>query len=232
MLILVWFVAQPVYRKSKTVQQDRSSAHLTRLVQLYTALSRQTLEYENYLSQLVAVGNQSAGKSSVWSIVLGLPFLIKDTVCTRFVTKIVVERCTERDCSTNVHLGNERSQKQKQKLAETKSVVGFSGTVKIRLNELLVQTMQTKTQFGAMWHKTDDLLPLGECLRPDDEQYQLVFLQPRRTYPYLGPPPYILGTCQFLYDEGRAALLAKVMEIAAEVSEARRRKGALTRSSW
>jgi GTPase SAR1 family protein len=44
------------------------------------------------LSQLIVVGDQSSGKSSLLSAISGVPFPRKDNLCTRFATEVVLRR--------------------------------------------------------------------------------------------------------------------------------------------
>lgn len=53
------------------------------------------------LPQLVVVGDQSTGKSSVLQAVTDIPFPINDEMCTRFATEIVLQR-TSSDMGTKV----------------------------------------------------------------------------------------------------------------------------------
>ena len=47
--------------------------------------------------QLVVVGDQSTGKSSVLQAVTEIPFCINDKMCTRFATEIVLRRMPPND---------------------------------------------------------------------------------------------------------------------------------------
>ncbi|CZR56073.1 uncharacterized protein PAC_05961 [Phialocephala subalpina] len=53
------------------------------------------------LPQLVVVGDQSTGKSSVLQAVTEIPFAINDDMCTRFATEIVLERSPP-NCPTEI----------------------------------------------------------------------------------------------------------------------------------
>ena len=46
----------------------------------------------NYINQLVIVGDQSAGKSSLLQSLTDIPFPVADRLCTRFPTRIVSRR--------------------------------------------------------------------------------------------------------------------------------------------
>ena len=54
------------------------------------------------LPQLVAVGDQSSGKSSLLEGLTGLSFPVAGDLCTRFATQLVMRRSGKEDAATNI----------------------------------------------------------------------------------------------------------------------------------
>ncbi|KAI9722079.1 MAG: hypothetical protein M1828_004893 [Chrysothrix sp. TS-e1954] len=61
------------------------------------------------LPQLIVTGDQSAGKSSVLEAVSGVRFPIKDSLCTRFATELILRRGTHESLKITITPGQGRS---------------------------------------------------------------------------------------------------------------------------
>ncbi|KAI1263399.1 P-loop containing nucleoside triphosphate hydrolase protein [Xylariaceae sp. FL1019] len=71
------------------------------------------------LPQIVACGDQSSGKSSALSAIIGGPsFPTKETLCTRFATELILRRSQSRTATARILPGHGRSQKEKEQLAK------------------------------------------------------------------------------------------------------------------
>ncbi|KAE9366660.1 P-loop containing nucleoside triphosphate hydrolase protein [Stipitochalara longipes BDJ] len=95
----------------------------------------QKLGVSNYLGlpQLVVVGDQSTGKSSVLQAVTEVPFPINDEMCTRFATEIVHKRTSAEQGTTvkfEIIPGNEVASPRKEALSAW-SPAGFDGNAEL-----------------------------------------------------------------------------------------------------
>jgi hypothetical protein len=68
------------------------------------------------LPQLVVVGDQSSGKSSVLEGLTGLPFPRDSGLCTRFATKITFRRSTEANIVASIIPAKSSTQERQQRL--------------------------------------------------------------------------------------------------------------------
>jgi hypothetical protein len=68
------------------------------------------------LPQIVVVGEQSSGKSSVLEGLTGLPFPRNFGLCTRFATQITFRRSTDSQITVSILPGKARDQQDREKL--------------------------------------------------------------------------------------------------------------------
>ena len=61
-----------------------------KLLNVIDALRAEGLSEYTALPQLIVCEDQSSGKSSVLEAILRMPFPCKDTLCTRFTTKVIL----------------------------------------------------------------------------------------------------------------------------------------------
>lgn len=125
-------------------------------------------EYIN-LPQLVVVGNQSSGKSSVLAALTDLPFPRDSGLCTRFATQITFRRSTKAEISVSIipskHSGDEHQQKMKEfeKKLETWDSVAFGDLMQeVRRLFLSAQPYANKTRPQLSWElasRRNHLLP-------------------------------------------------------------------------
>lgn len=70
------------------------------------------------LPQLVVVGDQSSGKSSVLEALTNLPFPRESTLCTRFATQITFRRSLDTTVAASIIPSQESSEDHKKKTRE------------------------------------------------------------------------------------------------------------------
>lgn len=82
-------------------------------------------------------GDQSAGKSSVLEAISGMSFPIKDNLCTRFATELVLRRDAAPGVKISIIAGADRSPDKKVQLSGSKPefapVVSGMGTPEVRI---------------------------------------------------------------------------------------------------
>ena len=72
------------------------------------------------LPQLVVVGDQSSGKSSVLEALTNLPFPRESSLCTRFATQITFRRSPNTTIAATIIPSQDSSEEQQQKAREWK----------------------------------------------------------------------------------------------------------------
>ncbi|KAH8199463.1 hypothetical protein TruAng_006339 [Truncatella angustata] len=72
------------------------------------------------LPQIVVCGDQSSGKSSVLQAISGMSFPIKDNLCTRFATELILRHVPDspEKCKVSIQPGNDRSAEERIKLEQ------------------------------------------------------------------------------------------------------------------
>jgi GTP-binding protein EngB required for normal cell division len=80
---------------------------------------------DNYvdLPQIIVCGDQSAGKSSVLEAISGVHFPIKDTLCTRFATELILRRSETSSIKVSISPDVNRSKAEKAQLQSFKTVI-------------------------------------------------------------------------------------------------------------
>lgn len=103
---------------------------------------------DTYRAQLVVVGDQSTGKSSVLQAVTELPFPTNDKMCTRFATEIVLRR-TLPDTPTQIDISiipdsDESLERRESLLAwRPKGCDKTAGLNKLALKQIIEQVWKT-----------------------------------------------------------------------------------------
>ncbi|KAF4547379.1 Dynamin central region-containing protein 1 [Elsinoe fawcettii] len=112
------------------------------------------------LPQLVVVGDQSSGKSSLLEGLTGLSFPIASELCTRFATQIVLRRAVSQESAAKISIlpGNEASLDE----SRTKALLSFRR--EIRASELTGQT------FAAILDEAAIQMGLPTILNPNTEE--------------------------------------------------------------
>ena len=68
------------------------------------------------LPQIIVYGDQSSGKSSVLEAISGVRFPIKDNLCTRFATELVLRRGLEAKVTVEITPGEDRDAEERAAL--------------------------------------------------------------------------------------------------------------------
>lgn len=68
------------------------------------------------LPQLIVCGDQSSGKSSVLEAISGIPFPIKDNLCTRFATEVILRHAPTESISVAIVPDTFRSEEERSRL--------------------------------------------------------------------------------------------------------------------
>jgi hypothetical protein len=125
------------------------------------------------LPQLIVCGNQSSGKSSVLEAISRVRFPMKDTVCTRFATEVVLRRSPEPSIRVSIEPGSSggdrRSLEEFRQFEETFSDTKDLDILMTRAQECMGLDPQTSIGFS------DDVLKI-EISGPDKPELTLVDL--------------------------------------------------------
>lgn len=70
------------------------------------------------LPQLIVCGDQSSGKSSVLEAISGIPFPIKDNLCTRFATEVILRHAPKESISVAIVPDTFHSEEERSRLLE------------------------------------------------------------------------------------------------------------------
>lgn len=99
--------------------------------------------------QLVVVGDQSSGKSSLLEGLTGLSFPTDNGLCTRFATQIILRRSDQTQARVSILPGPTASQdpETKKALEQFNPVIGKEGLVGPRLTEILDQVGVQRTNW-------------------------------------------------------------------------------------
>ncbi|KAJ3536938.1 hypothetical protein NM208_g6513 [Fusarium decemcellulare] len=86
------------------------------LLDIIDSLRSQGVSHYVDLPEIIVCGDQSAGKSSVLEAISGMPFPIKDGLCTRFATELVLRRGHEVNIKVSITPGESRYGEEKERL--------------------------------------------------------------------------------------------------------------------
>jgi GTPase SAR1 family protein len=71
---------------------------------------------ELLLPQVVVFGDQSSGKSSIFNTITRISFPIKENLCTRYATKIILRRVSTESLTDRVIPDNNQPQQEREKI--------------------------------------------------------------------------------------------------------------------
>src|SRR5690349_2516138 len=89
---------------------------LVEVLNVVDALRSQGVSRYIDLPQLIVVGDQSSGKSSVLEALSGLNFPTKDNLCTRFATELILRRGPESKLVVSIVPGELRNAEERTRL--------------------------------------------------------------------------------------------------------------------
>ena len=106
-------------RFSTTFETTQSNEKLALLDDI-DRLRSQGISHFVQLPQLIVCGDQSSGKSSALEAISGIPFPIKDNICTRFATEVILRRAPSPSISVGIVPGPSRSKDERTRLLDFK----------------------------------------------------------------------------------------------------------------
>ncbi|PMB72104.1 Interferon-induced GTP-binding protein Mx [Beauveria bassiana] len=120
------------------------------------------------LPQLVAVGDQSSGKSSLLEGLTGIPFPRGQGLCTRYATQITHRRESKTFINISIIPGPNTSESEKLKLEEYQKSVSTTSELKDQLSSILLEVnerMGVCTSQNPKGTKTftEDVLKIEKC---------------------------------------------------------------------
>ena len=107
-------------------------------------LRSQGISHYLSLPQLVVVGDQSSGKSSVLGAISGITFPTKDELCTCFATEVILRKAASISISVNIIPSKQRTPQEEAKLK------GFS------------ETLQDLEEFAAVVDKAKEAMGISD----------------------------------------------------------------------
>ncbi|KAK0368364.1 dynamin family protein [Colletotrichum limetticola] len=125
------------------------------------------------LPQLVAVGDQSSGKSSLLESLTGIPFPRGQELCTRYATQITHRREAQQRIDITIIPGPHASQDHKRRLESYHSQVQTTAQLRADFPEILAQAnalMGIRTIFNTAGENTfsEDVLKIEKCGPSED----------------------------------------------------------------
>lgn len=156
--------------------QGRDGDELLNVVDKLRGLSN--IRQELSLPQIVVVGQQSSGKSSVLEALINAPFAVNEGLGTRFATEIILRRRKEEKCTVSIIPFHPSPEKQKDAVDfQTKWAEVFSSTaIEQTLTELsnVIEDAKTVMQLST-YSYTEDILRI-ELWGPDLDHLTLIDL--------------------------------------------------------
>ncbi|KAK2006223.1 dynamin family protein [Colletotrichum eremochloae] len=130
------------------------------------------------LPQLVAVGDQSSGKSSLLESLTGIPFPRGQELCTRYATQITHRREAQERIDINIIPGPHASHEHKKKLQSYRRQVKTTAQLRIDFPDILAEAnalMDIKTTDNPAGENTfsEDVLKIEKC-GPDDDYLTII----------------------------------------------------------
>ena len=143
-------------RNNSILLQSRDHVELLDVIDL---LRSQGISNYVPLPQLIVCGDQSSGKSSVLEAVSGVRFPMKDNLCTRFATELILRRAPGISVTATIYPGLDRSEEQRVALSKFTFPASDLGDVPAVI-EAAKSVMGLDTDTKAF---TDDVLRIEIC---------------------------------------------------------------------
>ncbi|OAA56880.1 interferon-induced GTP-binding protein Mx2 [Cordyceps fumosorosea ARSEF 2679] len=130
------------------------------------------------LPQLVAVGDQSSGKSSLLESLTGIPFPRGQELCTRYATQITHRREAETSITVSIIPGPSASERDRQELEKFQRSVLTASELHHHLPGILEEVnvlMGVRTRQNPLGSKTftEDVLKIEKC-GPDEDYLTVI----------------------------------------------------------
>ncbi|TIC96829.1 Interferon-induced GTP-binding protein Mx [Colletotrichum higginsianum] len=130
------------------------------------------------LPQLVAVGDQSSGKSSLLESLTGIPFPRGQELCTRYATQITHRREAQQQIDISIIPGPHASQEHIRKLESYRKQVQTTAQLRAEFPDILAQAnafMSIKTPANTAGDNTfsEDVLKIEKC-GPDEDYLTII----------------------------------------------------------
>src|SRR5579871_3671080 len=119
---LSWLAGDSVRRTQSEMNgiQDMIDPRQVALFDALDQLSGLEVASDIEVPQLVVVGDQSSGKSSVLEAIARFHFPVNDQLCTRFPTKLILRRSAEERTHFSIDPGASRTEEERKRLQQFK----------------------------------------------------------------------------------------------------------------
>ncbi|KAL7274006.1 hypothetical protein RUND412_003108 [Rhizina undulata] len=108
--------AVPPLSPNNMAEEPLQSQQLSKLLEIVDNLRECGVSEDIALPQLVVVGDQSSGKSSILEAITGIPFPVANKLCTRFATQISFRRSLETRTTTTIIPSKKSSAARREEL--------------------------------------------------------------------------------------------------------------------
>ncbi|KAM0547829.1 hypothetical protein ACHAPJ_010175 [Fusarium lateritium] len=124
------------------------------LLDIIDNLRLQGVNHYVALPEIIVCGDQSAGKSSVLEAISGMPFPIKDGLCTRFATELILRRGNEMSIEVSITPGESRFGEDKERLEKWQPIAKIDRDGLGAVTEEAESIMAVSTGSGEFYEDT------------------------------------------------------------------------------